>query len=150
MQIAKLMESRGYYMRFLERNGVDTRTLTPSAEALEAVNLAGPVNGSLLSVGFASSPVKSDIVAAAPSPNFFLRGGYTRNGVLRRDGPGDVRVPRTAAEVMAHMSASMRGPHMRNGKMHDFTQQQGYRDFASAFDEAARRLAQESVAAPVR
>ncbi len=113
LQITKLMTTAQSYRDYSRRSGTQ-RELT--AEILEAMNLAGPVNGFWL-----GHPRTADRLTV----NFFQRNGYEGNPVLSELVDGERRA-RTAGALMTRMSGIMHGER-RNGA--------GSQEISRIFDE---------------
>ncbi len=115
LQITKLKKTASDFEDYSRRTGTQ-RELT--AEVLEAMNLAGPVNGFWL-----GHPRTADRLTV----NFFQRSGYEGNPVLAEMVEGQSRA-RTAASLMTRMSQIMHGERRtRDGSV----------EIARLFDELA-------------
>jgi len=102
LQSAKLNDIRKYAIG-------EGRPVLTAAE-LELMNLAGPSTG---------IEMMTPVGAAMPTPNFFSRGGYERNSIVRG---------RTAAELLLEIDR----------RMDAWQRQPGAVEFARIFDEVAR------------
>lgn len=103
----------------LEYAGRAGRTRLTGAE-LELMNLAGPRTG---------LEMMEPVGRTAPTPNFFSRGGYYRNTIVRG---------KTGAELLAALDERMEQNLPKKGSI----------EFATAFDEAMKRRSAGATSAP--